>query len=109
MRVAKKDSMLPSVAGAMEDETITVPAAARLLGIEAHTLYRLIVAGELGSVQTYERRVNGRSRQRRKFTLTRRELDAFIERSRVKPGELRHLAVAPQEESPDRERGGPRE
>ena len=51
-------------------------------------MYALIERGELHAEVIYP---NARPRQRRSFHLTRRAVDDFIERARVKPGELRHL------------------
>ncbi len=73
------------------DERITVPRAARLLGLQLHTVYRLIEKGELGGVDTYGARVSGGPRRRRTFRLARRDVDQYLERARIKPGELRHL------------------
>ena len=56
------------------------PAAARYPGIYLTTLYRLINAGELPAYQIG-----------RVIRLRRVEVDAYIERSRVRPGELDHL------------------
>ena len=73
------------------DDWITVPAAAHFLGLQFHTVYRLIESGELGGVDTYGVRMSGRPRRRRSFRLTRRDVDEYLERARIKPGELRHL------------------
>jgi excisionase family DNA binding protein len=73
------------------DDWITVPTAAQFLGLQLHTVYRLIENGEFGAVDTYGIRMSGRPRRRRSFRLTRREVDDYIERARIKPGELRHL------------------
>ena len=34
---------------------------------------------------------NARPRQRRSFHLTSKDVDEYLERARVKPGDLRHL------------------
>ena len=72
-------------------DAITVPAAAKLLGVRPRTVYRLIEDGHLGSVQSHGLRENGRPRRRRTFHLTRLEVDDFLERARVKPGDLSDL------------------
>jgi excisionase family DNA binding protein len=77
------------------DDWITVPTAARLLGLQLHTVYRLIEKGELGGVDTYGVCMSGRPRRRRSFRLTRRDVDDYLERARIKPGELRHLVPPP--------------
>ncbi len=56
------------------------PAAAKRLGIQLITLYRIIDWGELPAY-----------RVRRVIRLKRADVDAFIERSRVQPGTLWHL------------------
>lgn len=73
------------------DDWITVPTAARMLGLRFHTVYRLIENGEFGGVDTYGVRMSGRPRRRRSFRLTRRDVDEYLERARIRPGELRHL------------------
>jgi len=35
------------------DDWITVPTASRSLGLQLHTIYRLVENGELGGVDTY--------------------------------------------------------
>lgn len=55
-------------------------AAAHHLGITPRTLYRLIDQGAVGGF-----------RFGRVIRLRRSDLDAFIETSRIRPGELRHL------------------
>lgn len=56
------------------------PEAAAYIGITQRTLYRLIDAG---AVPAYE--------MGRVIRIKRSDLDAFLEASRVQPGELRHL------------------
>ena len=72
----------------MSAEWITVPQAARLLGVTPHTAYALIDSGELHAEVTVP---NDRPRRRRTYRLLQRDVDDFLERARVKPGELRHL------------------
>ena len=78
---------LPTVLDAASDEWITVPTAAELLGVAIHTAYDLIDRGAL----TAEVTVPIRPKRQRSLRLRRQDVDAFIERARVKPGELRHL------------------
>ncbi len=68
------------------------PAAARYLGIYLSTLYRLINAGDVPAYQIG-----------RVIRLRRVEVDAYIERSRVRPGELDHLLYGPDYQEPDAE------
>ncbi len=70
------------------DEEISVPDAAKLLGLKPHTVRALIERGELQAEVTY---VDVLRKVRRSFHLTRRDVDDFIERARVRPGDLRHL------------------
>ena len=72
-------------------DAITVTSAARLLGLRPKTVYRLIEDGHLGSVQSHGLRENGRPQTRRTFHLTRQDVDDFLERARVKPGDLSDL------------------
>ena len=76
---------------ASRDDWISVPVAARLLGLQLHTVYRLIENGELGGVETFGLRINGRPRRRRAFRLRRQDVDEYLDRARIRPGELRHL------------------
>ena len=54
--------------------------AARRLGVTTRTLYRFVDEGELPAY-----------RMGRVFRLQRRDVDDFIERSRIVPGSLEHL------------------
>ena len=54
--------------------------AARRLGVTVRTLYRLIDEGELPAYKFG-----------RVIRLQEREVDAFIDRSRIEPGRLQHL------------------
>ena len=75
------------------DDWITVPTAARLLGLQLHTVYRLIHSGELQGEQraTTVWKRNGRVGRRRSVRLRRQHVAEYIDRARIKPGELRHL------------------
>ncbi len=66
------------------DEWITTPIAARMLGVQVRTIEHLIDRGDLPA-ETH------RIRHRRKIRLRRSDVEAYIERARVKPGQLRHL------------------
>ena len=70
-----------------DDDWITVPAAAKLLGLQLHTVYALIDRSELAAEVTSP----PGPKRRRSVRLRRQAVDDFIERARVKPGELRHL------------------
>ena len=71
------------------DDWFGAPAAARYLGLGLVTLYKLIDAGDLPAY-----------RLGRVIRLRRAEIDAFIERSRVRPGELDHLLYGPDVRDP---------
>lgn len=75
------------------DDWISAAKATSLLGLQIHTVYRLIDEGGLCAEQTkvtvWKR--EGRVGQRRFVRLRREDVNDFIERARVKPGELRHL------------------
>jgi hypothetical protein len=82
------------VAEVAEDDWINVSAAAGLLGLDIRTVSRLIARGELPAVvaraSVWKR--NGRVGERRDYRLQRRDVEGFIERARVRPGDLRlHL------------------
>ncbi len=81
----------------MEDQEIrwlSTKEAARHLGLTPRTLYRLIDDGQITAYKFG-----------RVIRLQRRDVDAFIERSRIQPGELDHLYPEPQRHNPD-EPGG---
>ena len=67
---------------------LSAPEAATLLGLQLHTLHALIDRGELVAKVT---RPDDRPTRRRRIRIRRQAVDDFIERARVKPGELRHL------------------
>lgn len=67
-----------------EIEWLSTQAAAARLGITTRTLYRFIDQGELPAY-----------RMGRVIRLKGDEVDAFIEASRIKPGELEHLYPEP--------------
>ncbi|MDQ6948560.1 MAG: DUF3024 domain-containing protein [Actinomycetota bacterium] len=71
------------------DDWVSVPTAARLLGVQAHTIHRLLDSGELAAEFTLP---SPRPKSRRRAIRIRRaDLDAFLQQARVKPGELTHL------------------
>lgn len=72
------------------DEEITVAAAGRLLGLSQHALEALIERGELKAEVTMPTRTRGH----RRIRIQRSSVDDFLERARVKPGELAHLYPA---------------
>ena len=70
-------------------EWLSGPQAAKLLGLQLHTLHALIDRGELSAdVIPPGNKSTGR---RRSIRIQREAVDDFLERARVKPGELRHL------------------
>ena len=70
--------------GAGGIEWLSTQEAARRLGITPRTLYRFIDHGELPAY-----------RFGRVIRLQATQVDAFIENSRIKPGELEHLYPEP--------------
>ena len=78
-----------AVAESSREEWLSGPQAAKLLGIELHTLHALINRGELAvDIAPPGKRNTGR---RRDYRIRRQAIDDYLERARVKPGELRHL------------------
>lgn len=69
---------------AEEIEWLSTQEAARRLGITPRTLYRFIDHGDLPAY-----------RFGRVIRLQAKEVDKFIENSRIKPGELEHLYPEP--------------
>jgi len=74
------------------DDWIMAPEAARLLGLQLHTVHHMIDRGELAAEVSYP---TDRPRPRRRIRIRRQEVNDCIERSRVKPGELSHLYPEP--------------
>ena len=74
---------------AVRDEWLSVPQVAGHLGLTMHTVRTLIDHGELDAdvVQPYP----GPKSRRRAIRVRRQDVDEFIERARIKPGELTHL------------------
>ena len=71
------------------DEWVTVPLAAKLLGLQPRTIHALIDRGELPAEFTLP---SPRPKSRRRAIRLRRQgVYDYIERSRVQPGELRRL------------------
>ena len=70
------------------DDWINVSVAAKRLGVSLHTAYALIHRGELHAEVV---RTVVRPKGRRSVRLQRQEVDDFIRRAKVAPGELRHL------------------
>ena len=66
--------------GSLGNEWLSTLAAARTLGITPRTLYRLIDEGELPAY-----------RFGRVIRLRAAEVEEFIQRARINPGDLRHL------------------
>ena len=61
-------------------EWLGTPDSAKYLGVAQRTLYRLIDAGHLTAYK-----------MGRVIRVRRDDIDAFVEGSRIQPGELRHL------------------
>ena len=77
--------------GRTTKEWLGTGAASAYMGVTLRTLYRLIDHGHIPAYQFG-----------RVIRLRRREVEEFIERSRIQPGELRHLY--PADEGADAER-----
>ena len=76
------------------DEWLKVADVARYLGVQPHTVYRLIEQGKLPASceSTTVLRANGTHQQRKTATrVSAADLRAFIEAARVKSGDLRAL------------------
>jgi excisionase family DNA binding protein len=78
------DSTTEVSVGSDETEWLSTQEAARRLGITPRTLYRFIDHGDLPAY-----------RFGRVIRLRAHEVEAFIESSRIKPGELEHLYPEP--------------
>ena len=74
------------------EDWLSVPQAAKLLGVQMATLRALIDRGDLPAefVLPYP----GPKRRRRAIRVRRQDVCDYIDRSRVKPGDLRGLYVA---------------
>ena len=72
----------------VSDDEITVPEAAKLLGLVPRTVRDMINRGELHAEVD---RPADLPKHRRAIRLRRRDVDDFLERARVRPGELTHL------------------
>lgn len=71
----------------MGDDWLGAPGAAQYLGVTLRVVYKLVDRGEIPAY-----------RIGRVFRMRRSDLDAFLERSRVQPGELAHLYPPEHEE-----------
>lgn len=69
------------------EDWITVPHAAKLLGLALHSVYDLIDRGELAAEVT----MPPGPKRRRSVRLRRQDVQDYLERARVRPGEIRHL------------------
>lgn len=74
-----------------EPTWLSTKEAARKLGITSRTLYRLIDGGQVAAYKFG-----------RVIRLQETEVEDFIERSRITPGELEHLYTGP-DDAPDGE------
>ena len=70
------------------DDWIIAPRAAELLGVTLHSVYALIDRGQLEAEVTIP---TDRPKRRRSIRLRRSAVDEYLERARVKPGELAHM------------------
>lgn len=77
-----------AAARVVSDGWMSAPEAARRLGVQLHTLHGMIDRGELPAEVV---RADDRPKRRRSIRVRRQDVGDFIERARVKPGELRHL------------------
>lgn len=68
---------------------MSAPQAAELLGLELHTVHKLIAKGELRA-DIVELR-SGSTSRRRVYRLSRADVDACVDAARIRPGSLRHL------------------
>ena len=73
-----------TVSAVSPEEWMTSKQACRYLGVSPGTLYKLIREGQLRA-----------HRSGRLIRIRREDADAFIDRVRVKPGELEHLSLHP--------------
>lgn len=80
---------------AADDDWITAPAAARLLGLTLKSVYNIIDRGELVAEQGARTvwKSNGQVGMRRHIRIRRGAIDDFLERARVRPGSLRKMLL----------------
>lgn len=73
------------------DDWITAPTAAKLLGLRVNTVYKMIDSGTLHAEQGARTTLKGDGQlgDRRHVRLRRQDVVDFLERAKVKPGELR--------------------
>ena len=69
------------------DEWMTAPAVAKWLGLQLHTIYALVDAGDLSAEIT----VPPGPKRRRSVRIPRSAVEDFLDRARIKPGDLAHL------------------
>jgi excisionase family DNA binding protein len=74
-----------------DEGTITVRAAADLLGVRFRTVYNLIERGELAAAIT----TSPGPKRRKSIRVRREEVDQYLERFRIQPGALSHLNPPP--------------
>ena len=75
------------------EDWVGVPALAKELGVTMRTIYRILDTGELESYKLG-----------RVIRIKRADVDAYLERVKVQPGELRHLYPPGENEDPPRKR-----
>ena len=81
---------MSGVDDSFDGEWLSTKEAAELLGLTPRTLYRFIDEGDIAAYKFG-----------RVLRLKRRDVLAFIERSRVEPGSLGHLYPSPVAEGSD--------
>jgi excisionase family DNA binding protein len=65
----------------VDDDWLSVQEAADRCGLTYRTVYRMVRRGELAAEKD----------EGRPYRIRRADVDAFVERSQVKPGQLSHL------------------
>lgn len=84
---------LPPVTKSTGEDWVGVPALAKELGVTMRLLYKLLDAGELPAYKFG-----------RVIRIKRADVEAFLERAKVKPGELAHLYPPGEDGDPPRRR-----
>ena len=77
----------------MGDDWLGVPALAKELGVTLRTVYAILDSGDIPSYKI-----------RRVIRIKRADVDAYLERVKVRPGELAHLYPPGDGGDPDRKR-----
>jgi excisionase family DNA binding protein len=80
LRVTTTAALRSATVKSTGEDWLGVPALARELGVTATTLYRLLDSGELPAYKIG-----------RVIRIRRSDVQPFLQRVKIKPGELRHL------------------